>query len=225
MCNESRPISSENRVRFVDPDCQLKMMRSCLRLSKGISVRLLVSQSNSTVLRRNFNIKSSEHIQKIGRQLLQEDDRQVAILNLPLESDYLLARHLIVNGQKNLLLISKKANREPEDALAEVNSGKDLNLNVVKNVNLLTLKVGHTVKKGSDASICGEIVKHLEHREWADTPTAKLFMIVPDGSKHILRSILGQIAHRSHLFSSGRIELYLLITDSEYRNLKANSTG
>lgn len=101
----------------------------------------------------------------------------------------------------------------------------DLNLNVVKNVNLLTLKVGHTVKTGSDASIYEEIVRHLGHREWSDTPTAKLFMIIPDGSKHILRSILGQITHRSNLFGSGRIELYLLITESEYRNLKAKSTG
>lgn len=198
------------------------MIRSCLRVSREFSVRLPGGQLSGS--RRTFNIKSSVHIEKIGERLLQEDDRQVAILNLPFENDYLLARHLIANGQKNLLLISKKAYREPEDVLKDA-VRDDLKLNVVKNVNLLTLKISYTVKKGSDVPVFGEIVKHIETKEWSDTPAAKLFMIVPDNAKHFLRSILGQITHRSHLFSNGRVELYLLITNSEYRNMMAKSTG
>lgn len=200
------------------------MIRSCLRLRANFFGGLRAGQPNLAGFKRNYNIKSSEHIEKIGSRLLQEDERQLTILNLPFENDYLLPRHLIANGHKNLLVISKKAYREPEDALKNAISD-DLKLSVVKNVNLLTLKVGHTLKKGSDASVWGEIVKHVENREWSDVPAAKLFMIVPDGSKHILRSVLGQITHRSHLFSRGRVELYLLITTSEYRNMMTNSTG
>ena len=202
------------------------MLRNCLRRSF-----LKLDSTNKyrdflKLPRRDYNITNPDYIDKIGRQLVQEDADQTIILNLPFENDFNLPKYLIKNGQKNLLLIIKNQYNDYANALkGEISNANSINLNVIDNVNLLILKVGHTIKKGSTTLIYSEIVEHLKKREWSDKPTAKLFMIVPDSRKFILRSFFGQISHFSNLFSNGRIELYLLISDAEYRKLGEKNEG
>lgn len=166
---------------------------------------------------RNYNIKSSTYIEKIGKHLIEGDEDQLIILNLPKEIDYNLPRYLIKNNRKNLLLLLDKSLKD--EMLID-----DNNLNVVDNVDLLSLETFHKVDKGSEITIYSKIADKIKKREWTDKPAAKLFMIVPNNRKKILRSFIFQIKTFSYLFSNGRIELYLLLTDIEYNKIKINSS-
>lgn len=198
------------------------MLKNSVRLSIGCS-KLFTNSIKSTNTHhssiRNFNITSSVHIEKIGKQLIEKDDDQVIVLNLPYEKDYLLPKHLIKNGVKNLVLCVNNQSQSPESALTK---NEYENVHVLKKVDFLKLKLSERLED-MDRTIYDTILEYFKPQKWTDKPTGKLFMIVSNKDNHILRSLTSQAYSFYGLFSKGRIELYVLVSEHEYKRFTSKS--